>query len=53
MQKKISELTDIELKALAYDHTIAIQNSQNSINLINQELIRRQQPVSKDEPSKE
>jgi len=39
--KKLSEMTDTELKAIAYDHTISIRMSQENINLINQELAKR------------
>ena len=39
--KNISELSIIELKAMAYDHLASIEASQRSIQLINAELLKR------------
>jgi hypothetical protein len=40
-------MSEQELKALAYDIIAAIQRTQNDLNLINQELIRRQNEATK------
>ena len=44
----LSELTDIELKALAYDEIIKLENTKNNLNVINQEFLKRQQPIQAD-----
>ena len=45
MEKNLQTMSDIELKALAYDHLAQLQQTQNNLNMINQELARRaQQP---------
>ena len=44
MEKKLQDLTDVELKALAYDQFAQIQLCQNNLNAINGELARRSQP---------
>ena len=41
MEKNLQTLSDIELKALAYDHLAQLQQLQNNLNLINQELAKR------------
>jgi hypothetical protein len=38
MERKIEDLSDIELKALAYDTLAQLQFFQNNLNLINAEL---------------
>jgi hypothetical protein len=43
MERKIEDLSDIELKAVAYDTLAAIQLHQNNLNAINGELARRAQ----------
>jgi len=43
--KKLEEMTDVELKALAYDIWQHMQNSQNDLNIINQELVRRKNMI--------
>lgn len=51
MNKKITDYTDTELKALAFDCMVSIEQQQNNIKVINQELTRRaEQP--KEEPKK-
>lgn len=45
--KTLKEYTDLELKALAYDHLAQIEMSNNVIKAINEELaLRKQNPVS-------
>ena len=41
MEKKLTELTEVELKALAYDTIAQLQLHQNNLNVINQELSTR------------
>lgn len=44
MEKKLSDLTVVELKALAYDQVAQIEFCQNNLRVINQELSQRLQP---------
>ena len=41
MNKKITDLTETELKAIAYDESIKLQMTQNNLRIINEELSRR------------
>jgi phosphoribosyl-ATP pyrophosphohydrolase len=41
-QKPIEEMTVVELKALWYDNVVLLQETQNVINIIQEELIKRQ-----------
>lgn len=41
METNLQTLSDIELKALAYDHLVQLQQAQNNLNIINQELAKR------------
>jgi hypothetical protein len=43
MERKLQDLSDIELKALAYDTLAQLQLLQNNLNTINGELGRRSQ----------
>lgn len=43
MERKIEELSDIELKALAYDTLAQLQLFQQNLNVINGELAKRAQ----------
>lgn len=43
MERKLQDLSDIELKALAYDTLAQLQLLQNNLNAINGELGRRVQ----------
>jgi hypothetical protein len=45
MNKQLSEYTDIELKAIAYDELQKLQIAQNNIKIINDELAKRIQAV--------
>lgn len=46
MEKKISDLTVIELKSLAYDELTKIELCQNNLRLLNQEITNRLQSQS-------
>ena len=46
MERKIQDLSDIELKALAYDTLAQLQLLQNNLNVINAELNTRAKNVS-------
>jgi hypothetical protein len=46
MEKKISDLTVIELKSLAYDELAKIELCQNNLRALNQEITNRLQPQS-------
>lgn len=41
MDKQLSDLTVVELKALAYDQMAQLELAQNNLRVINQELSRR------------
>jgi len=41
VSKNINEMSDIELKATVYDLMATAENSQRTIQIINDELIRR------------
>lgn len=43
MNKKIEELSEVELKALAFEHTLQLEHSQSAIVTIKNELLKRQQ----------
>lgn len=43
MNKTIEQYTEIELKALVYDHMAQIEKSQQIIKIINEELAKRAQ----------
>lgn len=43
MERKLEELSDIELKALAYDTLAQLQMFQQNLNVINTELAKRVQ----------
>ncbi len=46
MEKKISDLTVVELKSLAYDELAKIELCQNNLRALNQEITNRLQPQS-------
>ena len=46
MEKKISDLTVVELKSLAYDELAKIELCQNNLRVLNQEISNRLQPQS-------
>jgi hypothetical protein len=43
MEKRLQDLTDVEIKALCYDLIAQQQQTQNNLNVLNQELQRRAQ----------
>jgi hypothetical protein len=47
MNKQLSEYTDTELKAIAYDELQKLQIAQNNIRVINEELSKRAQASDK------
>lgn len=46
MERQISDLTTVELKAIAYDQMAQIELAQNNLRAINQELSKRVQQTS-------
>ena len=46
MNKKIEDLSEIELKALAFEHSLQVEHSQGAIVTIKTELLKRQQEAS-------
>ena len=46
MEKKISELTVVELKSLAYDELAKIELCQINLRVLNKEIANRLQPQS-------
>ena len=43
MEKKLSDLTVVELKSLAYDELARIERSQSNLRVLNQEINNRAQ----------
>ena len=43
MEKKLSDLTVVELKSLAYDELARIEQSQSNLRVLNQEINNRAQ----------
>ena len=41
MEKKLSDLTVVELKSLAYDELARIEHSQSNLRILNQEIGNR------------
>jgi len=52
MTKTIKEFSVEELKALAWDTLVSIEQGQNNLKLINQELADRAKPVEAPEEKK-
>jgi hypothetical protein len=54
MNKTVQELTDIELKAIAFEQQLARDSAQKNLEIIIAELQRRQtEPSKQNEPSKD
>lgn len=53
MDKQLSEMTLIELKALAYDQIQNIEIAQNNLRFINEEIQKRNQSQEEVEPESE
>lgn len=51
MNKNIQEVSEIELKSIAYDIISQLQLLQNQLNAINSELVRRNQEKDKINPN--
>ena len=45
-QKDITKMTIEELKALAYDLIVMLQQTQNNINVVQAEIVKRQNDTS-------
>ena len=43
MEKKLSDLTVIELKSLAYDELARLESAQSNLRILNQEIANRAQ----------
>jgi hypothetical protein len=41
MEKKLSDLTVVELKSLAYDELAKLENAQKNLKILNQEINKR------------
>ena len=41
MEKKLSDLTVVELKSLAYDELAKLENAQQNLKILNQEINKR------------
>ena len=56
-QNQLANLTVVELKSLAYDNLIQIQQSQSNLQILNQEInnrilaIQQQQQANQQEPN--
>jgi len=53
MNKQLHEYTETELKAIAFDSMVLIEQNQNNVKIVNQELARRaEQPKQPETPKK-
>jgi len=53
-QKTIKDFSILELKSIAYDEMVKLEQCQNNLKIINQELVSRSQPqIEKVEPKTE
>lgn len=43
MEKKLSDLTVVELKSLAYDELAKLETAQQNLRILNQEIAKRAQ----------
>lgn len=43
MEKKLSDLTVVELKSLAYDELAKLESAQQNLRVLNQEIAKRSQ----------
>jgi hypothetical protein len=43
MEKKLSDLTVVELKSLAYDELAKLESAQQNLRILNQEIAKRSQ----------
>ncbi len=43
MEKKLSDLTVVELKSLAYDELAKLESAQQNLRVLNQEIAKRAQ----------
>ena len=48
MQKTLKEFTEVELKALAFDTLVLIEQNQKNLQIINNELQSRAKPTGTD-----
>ena len=42
MEKKLEDMTVIEIKALLYDQIVVLEQTKTNINILQQELVKRQ-----------
>lgn len=49
MEKKLEEMTVIEIKALLYDQIVLMEQYKNNINILQQELTKRLKEVKQGE----
>ena len=52
-QKKLSEMTDIELKAAGYDYMAQIEYCQKNLESVNRELLKRIQTKATSDDKKQ
>jgi len=45
MEKKLSDLTIVELKSLAYDELARLESAQSNLRILNQEIANRVQQI--------
>ncbi len=45
MERKLSDLTIVELKSLAYDELARLESAQSNLRILNQEIANRVQQI--------
>ncbi len=53
MEKKLSDLTIVELKSLAYDELSRLESAQSNLRILNQEIANRVQQSQQSQQSQQ
>jgi hypothetical protein len=53
MERKLSDLTIVELKSLAYDELARLESAQSNLRILNQEIANRVQQIQQTQQSQQ
>jgi hypothetical protein len=53
MERKLSDLTIVELKSLAYDELARLESAQSNLRILNQEIANRVQQIQQAQQSQQ
>jgi hypothetical protein len=53
MERKLSDLTIVELKSLAYDELARLESAQSNLRILNQEIANRVQQIQQSQQSQQ